>query len=102
MDWQVYYNVSNELKLKAIVSVESGGLQCTELYNGVSLTVEGNTYYANSKSIDYKGGALKKSEVATFVMDAPASAANLSATWTFRGTYSGKDVDTITAEGIIS
>ena len=99
-DWCIF-DAGGTAKLQVDVSAMSYSLFTDALYQSVVLSVGGSTYSANSAAIRYDGDALTSTPIASFTLDAPASGTPLSLVWHYRGTYSGKALEDITAEGVI-
>ena len=101
VDWRVYTDASGKQMLQADVSAVSYSFFTDALYQAVVLTVGGSTYSANSAAVRYDGDALTTTPIASFTLPAPASGTPISLVWHYRGTYSGKELEDITAEGVI-
>ena len=88
------------LKLDAYVS--SYALQTGDRIGDVVFNVNGNLSYASSSAIQIDGGGLTESYLgSTSVNVSAGSDVPVNVTWYFNGTYSGKDISTITAESTI-
>lgn len=97
VDWKI-----SSGKLQADVSVVSYSFFTSALYQSITLSVNGQNYSANSPAVSYDGKDLLTTPMTTFTVDAPAKGSSISVSWKYRGTYSGKELDTITASGTIS
>lgn len=100
-DWKTYTDAGGARKLQVDVSTLSYSFFTSPLYQSIVLTVDGKTYSANSAEVSYDGKDLKETPMASFTVDAPASGSPVSVTWHYKGTYSGKALDEITASGVI-
>lgn len=101
VDWHIYADASGRQTLQADVSAVSYSFFTDALYQAVVLTVGGSTYSANSPSVRYNGDALTATPIASFTVPVPASGTPISLVWHYRGTYSGKELEDITAESVI-
>ena len=99
-DWRIY-DAGGTAKLQVDVSALSYSLFTDALYQSVILTVGGSTYSANSAAIHYDGEAMAATPIASFTLNAPASGTPISLVWQYRGSYSGQELDEITASGTI-
>ena len=99
VSWSAFDIGGGLRKLEITVSSTSYSLDSASLVNGVELAVNGAHYTANSAAVSYHGNSLVTSPLASFTVQVPAGAVNLSATWNFRGSYSGVALESITASG---
>ena len=99
-DWKTYTDASGAQKLQVDVVALHYSCFTSSLWNGVELTVDGQTYSANSPAISYDGNAQQTTTLYSWIIDAPDSASvSIRAVWHYRGTYSGKALDDIVASG---
>lgn len=99
--WETFTDADGSAKLRVDVSVVSYSFFTSPLYQSVVLNVGGKTSSANSPEISYDGKDQITTPMASFVVDAPAPGTPISVTWHYRGSYSGKALDEITASGVI-
>jgi hypothetical protein len=89
------------------ISLNSYSLQTDALPGSIALTVNGTSYTLGSPAVHYDG----KTEISTpmasksvsIPLDADGKAsADIAVTWNYRGSYGGKELDTISATGTAS
>lgn len=100
--WEIIGSgVDRQLKLDAYA--ESYSLVTSQRTDDVLFTVNGNSSYASSGPIDLDSPAdLVETLLGATIVDVGNSQeARVNVSWSFRGTYGGKDVDTITATATI-
>lgn len=100
-DWQTFTDADGSAKLRVNVSVVSYSFFTSSLYQSITLTVDGTEYCADSPAVSYDGSESITTPMASFVVDAPASGTLISAVWNYRGSYSGKQLDAIRADGFV-
>ena len=100
VDWQTYA-AGGQRKLKADVSIVSYSIFASAQYKSVVLKLGDETYSADCPAIQYDGKEQIVTPVATFTVDAPAPGTAVSVEWHYGGKYSGKELDVITARGIV-
>ena len=101
-DWRVYTDDAGAHKMRVDLSVSSYRLVVGPLWNSLVLTVDGRSYYADSPAVNYEGETVTSTPLYSFVIDAPAgNSFNFSAAWNFHGSYSGTDLNSIVASGVI-
>lgn len=99
VDWAAYTAPDGSTKLRVDLSASSYSFFTSALYQGLELTVGGQTYTANSPEISYGGPDLITTPMASFTVDAPTGNVGITAVWHYRGSYSGVELDDITASG---
>ena len=99
VSWTARSDESGNVKLTADVSAEHYSLYTGALASAVELTVNGQTYTASSGEISYNGSAVASTPLARFTVDVPRGDVALSAVWHYNGSYSGVELETITAAG---
>lgn len=101
VDWKTYADASGTRKLQVDVSTLSYSFFTSPLYQSIVLTLNGESYSADSAGVSYDGKDLTETPMASFTVDAPAPGTPISVVWHYKGTYSGKALDEITAAGVI-
>lgn len=107
-DWAAASSGNGKVTVTVALSVESYSLQCGPVYNGATVTVNGESRSFSTPTIDYDGAdSLASSSLGSAVFTVgPNSDGSLSApvtaSWAFGGSYSGTELKVITAEGVIS
>ena len=101
VDWQTYRDAGGSRKLKADVYIVSYSIFTSAQYKSITLKVGGNAWGADCAGISYDGKDQIATKAASFTVDAPASGTQISVEWYYGGSYSGKDLHTITATGTV-
>ena len=101
VDWKTYSDESGARKLRVDISTVSYSFFIAPQYRSIVLTVDGKTYAADCPGGSYDGEALVETPMASFTVDASASAGPASVVWHYNGTYSGKELNDITAAGTV-
>lgn len=81
------------------VSAESYSFFTSALYDAVELTVNGRTYKTSSADVSYSGTDLVTSPIASFTVEVPRGSVSYSVVWHYKGSYSGVELEDITASG---
>lgn len=81
------------------VSAESYSFFTSALYDAVELTVNGETYKTSSAAVSYDGKELVTSPIASFTIEIPRGSVSYAVVWHYKGSYSGVDLEDITAAG---
>jgi hypothetical protein len=100
-DWQTYRDASGSRKLKVDVSIVSYSIFTSSQYKSITLKVGGNAWSADCAGFSYDGKDQIVTKAASFTVDAPAPGTQISVEWYYGGSYSGKDLHTITATGTV-
>ena len=96
-DWRSYIDGSGNRKLRVDLSAQSYAFSTDALWNALELTVNGVTYSANSPAVNYTGDNLRNTPLASFTVDVPSGNVSLSAVWHYKGSYSGVELNDISA-----
>ena len=99
VEWHTYTNNAGEAKLTVDISVISYSFYTDSLYNAIELTVGGETYYFNSPAVSYGGSELAVTPMVSKTVDAPAGNTAISVVWNYKGSYSGVELEKISAAG---
>ena len=86
--------------LNVTVSALTYALHSSALYNTVSVSVNGMTYYGTPNAVNYDGSTQATFPLASFSIPNAFGPAQLTATWNFNGVISGIPVGAITATGV--
>ena len=100
-DWETFTDADGSAKLRVSVSVSSYSFFTSSLYQSIVLTVDGADYSADSPAISYDGADAITTPMAAFTVDAPPNGTHISVVWNYRGSYSGKQIETIRADGFV-
>lgn len=101
-DWSVYTDASGNRKLAVTFSATHYTLRLDPSYHSLVLTVNGQSYSADCPAIAYNGGDLTTTALHTFTLDAPSGNLDIAAVWNYRGSYSGEELERITASGTVN
>lgn len=99
VDWNAYNAEDGSVRLSVDISASHYSFFTSSLYNALEVTIGGDTYYANSAEVSYDGDELQLTKMASFDIPVDAGSANIDVVWHYRGTYSGVELDEITASG---
>lgn len=98
VDWSAY-SAEDGIMLQVDVGASSYSFFTSALYNAIELTVNGITYYANSPEIAIEDNELQLTPMAGFTIPVEAGSASIDVVWHYRGSYSGVELEEITASG---
>lgn len=101
VDWQTYKDGGGSRKLKADVYIVSYSIFTSAQYRSITLKVGSNAWGADCAGISYDGKDQIATKAASFTVDAPAPGSTVSVEWYYGGSYSGKELHTITATGTV-
>ena len=82
------------------VGANSGNLMAGSLLNGVELNVNGMMYAATNNPIEYYGGGMTTTNLASFTIPNISGSVSITAVWHFNGTYGGMPIGSIYASGV--
>lgn len=99
VDWSAYTDESGNRKLAVTLSAMHYALRLDESFQALALTVNGQSLSADCPAIEYNDGDLQITPLYTFTLDAPSGSAEIQAVWHFKGSYSGQEIEQITASG---
>ena len=100
-DWETFTDADGSAKLRVNVSVVSYSFFTSPLYQSIVLTVDGAEYSADSPEVAYDGTDRITTPMVAFTVDAPPTGTHISVVWNYRGSYSGKQIDAIRADGFV-
>lgn len=98
VDW---YTLPGGQRLQVDVFCVSYSIYSAAQWQSVQLSVDGQTYAADSRAVSYDGKDQVASPLASFTVDAPPSGSPITVTWNYKGSYSGQDLNEIVASGSI-
>ena len=99
VNWYAGADLYGNHELMVVVSASSGNLVAGSLLNGVELSVNGMIYSATNNAVNYMGGGMTTTPLATFVIPNVYGTVNLAAVWHFNGSYSGVPIGNVFASG---
>lgn len=105
LDWQAYSSSEGVITIETSLYVESYTINVGKIYNGATVTVNGESYTIDSPEVKYEGDKQAKNLILSKSFTVPYSGQGslsvpISAAWKFKGQYSGKDFDSVTTEGM--
>lgn len=100
VNWTVYTDAAGSRKLEVALSATHYSLRTDVSSQALALTVNGQRYSADCPAIDYDGGERTVTPLHTFTLDAPSGSADIEAVWHFKGSYSGEELEQLTASGM--
>ena len=83
--------------LRVELSAQSYSLFTMASYGNLELTVNGVTYRGNAPAISCDADDLTVTPLDSFSVMVPRGDVSISAVWHFKGSYSGQELDTISA-----
>ncbi|MBE6996635.1 MAG: hypothetical protein E7427_00480 [Ruminococcaceae bacterium] len=101
VDWKTYKAADGTRKLQADVSILSYSIFTSAQYRSITLKLGDKSWSADCAGISYDGKDQIATPAASFTVDAPAPGTTATVSWYYGGSYSGKDLDTITASGTV-
>lgn len=96
-DWTVYTDAAGNRKMDVALSATHYALRTDKSPYGLVLTVNGQRYSADCPALEYDGDGIAVTPLHTFTLDAPSGSADIEAVWHFKGSYSGQELEQITA-----
>lgn len=102
VDWSAGAGGEGAANVTFSVKLNSYSLYTDALPGALTLTVGSETYTFDTPKVSYDGHTQISTPFATKSVSIPAGSVSVSAQWYYRGTYSGKDIESITASGTIN
>lgn len=99
VNWAVYTDGGGSRKMEVALSAAHYALHTDYSAYALSLTVGGRSYSADCAAIQYDGAERTVTPLHVFTLEAPSGSAGIEAVWHFKGSYSGKELERITASG---
>ena len=100
MDWKTY-TTGGQRKLQADVYIVSYSIFTSYQWKSITLTIGDKAWSADCSGFSYEGKDQISTKAATFTVDAPPAGTPASVEWYYGGSYSGKDLTYITANGVV-
>lgn len=103
VSWVAYDDGSGNAVIALTGTVTSYSLQLTNIYDGVTLEMDGYSTTCNTQSIYLEDGTGQTTSPLFYTkLTVPlGTCADMTATWKYGGSYSGVDLPTVTATGYI-
>ncbi|MCD7903514.1 MAG: hypothetical protein LUF91_07155 [Oscillospiraceae bacterium] len=103
VDWVAEPDASGGWTLSVSYYAVSYGFQSSRLSGGLVLTVDDVRYSADTPEMNVAGDAQMESLLAEFpAVSVSGDTVSVSATWDYRGEYSGTELDEITASAVLT
>lgn len=106
-EWTLASAGEGNVLVTVTLYAESYSLQCSSIYNGGTVVLDGGSHSFNTEPVSYDGSAgLAKNALGSVSVTMPlgedgAFSIPASASWSFGGTYSGTELGLISAGGMI-
>lgn len=106
VDWSATSS-GNDVILTVTLWAESYSLQCSPIYDGATIVIDGEQYAFSTQAVNYDGeDGLASSNLGSVTATLPQGdngslSVPITASWKFGGTYSDTALDVITAEGSV-
>lgn len=103
VSWVAYDDGNGNAVISLTGTVTSYSLQLTNIYDGVTLEMDGYSTTCNTQSIYLEDGVGQTTSPLFYTkLTVPlGTCADMTATWRYGGSYSGVDLPTVTATGYI-
>ena len=101
VDWSAVSSGEDTVMLTVRYSAESYSIFTAASPGNLALIVDGKTYTASCPELNYDGADLTVTPLATFTVEVPRGTVSLNAIWHFKGSYSGTELDNITADAAL-
>jgi cytoskeletal protein RodZ len=103
-DWTAVSSGDGNVTLTVTLSAESYSIECGAIRNGATIVIDGESHTFSTSALDYDGNTSAKNvlgSVSTTLQlgDGGTLTVPISAVWAFGGTYSDKEMGSISAEG---
>lgn len=101
VDWRAYPSADAGYRLDVDVSVLSYSFYTDALFDSIELDVGGSKAYQSSPKVSYDGKELAVTPLATYstYTNAVSCTVPITATWNYKGSYSGVELERISASG---
>lgn len=100
VNWSAYSD-GDSVVLDIALTLSTYSIKVGSIYNGATITVSGESYTFDTPAIDYEGDTATTISLGAKRFTLPGSGSGVipvRAVWNFRGSYSGQDFESITAE----
>lgn len=99
VEWFTFVDANGDYKLGLDVSAVSYSFYTDSMYNAIEIQIGDYSAAMSSPSVSYSGSDQAITPLISTTVDAPSGATNISVTWNYRGSYSGVELDKISASG---
>ena len=101
MDWRTVTAGAGNRNLQVDVSIVSYSIFAAAQYKSITLRIGDKSWSADFAGVQYDGKDQIKTNAASFEVEAPAPGTPISVEWAYGGSYSGKELNVITARGAV-
>lgn len=98
VEWSAYA-LSGNYQVDVAVSALSYGFYTDALYDSITITVGGKSVVVSSPKVSYDGDELVTTPLVSHSLDADPGIVPISVVWNYKGSYSGVELESITASG---
>lgn len=98
VEWKAY-GLSGNYEVAVDVSALSYGFYTDALYNSIVITVGEQSVALSSPAVRYDGEELVTTPLVSHSLDADPGIVPISVVWNYKGSYSGVELESITASG---
>ena len=98
VEWKAY-GLSGNYEVAVDVSAVSYGFYTDALYNSIVITVGEQSVALSSPAVRYDGEELVTTPLVSHSLDADPGIVPISVVWNYKGSYSGVELESITASG---
>lgn len=99
VDWRAYPKSDGGYRLDMDVSVLSYSFYTDALFDSIELDVGGSKSYLSSPKVSYDGKDLAVTPLVSHSVNASGGSVPITVTWNYKGSYSGVELEKITASG---
>ena len=101
VDWQTYTTSDGTKMVRFDVSIACYSINVGSRVDGIHITMDGVTKSFDSVEVTSSGGK-NTYQLASCTLEMAGDSADVSVAWDFRGTYSGKQMEQVTASGTVT
>ena len=101
VDWKTYTSSDGTKMVRFDVSISCLGIHVGSRLDGLHITVDGVTKSFDCEGADADGGR-NTFPLGSYAMEMSGDSADVSVAWDFRGTYSGVQMEQVTATGTVT
>ena len=101
VDWKTYTSSDGTKMVRFDVSIQCLGIHVGSRLDGIHITMDGVTKSFDCDGADADGGH-NTFQLGSCAMEMSGDSASVSVSWDFRGTYSGVQMEQVTASGTVT
>lgn len=99
VEWMAYPTGDGKYRMAVDVSTVSYSFFTDALFESVEIKVGEDRYFLSSAKVDYDGTDLAVTPLASKTLETGSGSVPVSVVWSYKGTYSGVELESITASG---